>query len=90
MEKIEKGEIVYCDLIIIHKKIEYKLEKVVYKYKDGFYHNKTVLSKYKINESVFVKEVNIIKRLGFENTSTEYTEVKQSEEKRNKIPGAYE
>jgi hypothetical protein len=90
MDKIEKGEIVYCDLIVIHKKKEYKLEKVVYKYKDGFYHNKTVLSKYKINESPLVKEIKIIKRLGFENTSSEYTEVQKSEEKRNLITGAYE
>jgi hypothetical protein len=37
-----------------------------------------------------VIKIDVITSLGFENLSNEYTEVKQSNEKRNNITGAYE
>ena len=89
--KVDIGEIVYCDLIVRHNDKDVKLKKVVYK-NDGnkFFYNRRNLEILKIKEPVLIKEIKIISRLGYENKSTKYTEVKRSEEKRNNITGAYE
>tara|TARA_R110000744_G_scaffold330811_1_gene436272 strand:+ start:31 stop:306 length:276 start_codon:yes stop_codon:yes gene_type:complete len=89
-DKIELGEIVYCDLTIIHKGVKHKLKKVVYKNNGKLFYKKSHLEKLNIKDSVKVIDVNVISRLGFENKSKEYTEVKANNEKRNKITGAYE
>ena len=88
--KVELGEIVFCDLTIIHKGTKHKLEKVVYKNDGNLFYKKTLLDKLKIKEPVKVEDVKVISRLGFENKSKGFTEVKGSDEKRNKITGAYE
>jgi len=88
--KVELGEIVFCDLIIIHKGKKHKLEKVVYKNDGNLFYKKTLLDKLKITEPVKVEDIKIISRLGFENKSKGFTEVKGSDETRNKITGAYE
>ena len=87
---IKYKEIVYCDLKFSFKKKQYEVKEVVYKLTDGCYHNKRILSQFKINESVKVDSIKIISRLGFENNSKGFTEVEGSNEKRNKITGAYE
>ena len=46
--------------------------------------------KLKIKEPVKVEDVKVISRLGFESKAKGFTEVKGSDEKRNKITGAYE
>lgn len=90
-DKVDIGEIVYCDLIVRHKGKNVKIKKVVYK-NDGnkFFYNRRNLEILKIKEPVLIKEVKIISRLGYENNATGYTEVKRSEEQRNNITGAYE
>ena len=88
--KVELGEIVFCDLIIIHKGKKHKLEKVVYKNDGNLFYKKTLLDKLKITEPVKVEDIKIISRLGFESKATGYTEVKGSDETRNKITGTYE
>lgn len=90
-DKVDIGEIVYCDLIVRHKGKNIKIKKVVYK-NDGnkFFYNRRNLEILKIKEPVLIKEVKIISRLGYENNATGYTEVKRSEEQRNNITGAYE
>jgi len=90
MDIVKFGEIVYCDLIIKHKGKTHELKGVVHKNKDGLFYNRRVLGEINIKEPVEVESVNVISRLGFENKSTEYTEVKGSDEKRNKTTGAYE
>lgn len=87
---IELGEIVYCNLKIKHNKKIHELNEVVYKKTDGFYYNKRILDELNIKEKVLVCNIEVIKRLGFENKSKGFTEVKASDEKRNKITGAYE
>ena len=90
-DKVDIGEIVYCDLIVRHKDKDVKIKKVVYK-NDGnkFFYNRRNLEILKIKEPVLIKEVKIISRLGYENKATGHTEVKRSEEQRNNITGAYE
>jgi len=75
---IEIGEIVYCNLTIIKKNNEVQLKEIVYKQKDGYY------------KGFKVVDIDIIKRLGYENKSKGFDEVKKSDEKRNNITGAYE
>jgi len=88
---VEPGEIVYCNLTIEYKKKNYILKEVVYKNTGELFYNKLILNKIKINEPVEVKNVEIIARLGFENKSKEFTEVKGiTKEVRNIITGAYE
>tara|TARA_R110001606_G_C15294251_1_gene641877 strand:- start:922 stop:1200 length:279 start_codon:yes stop_codon:yes gene_type:complete len=89
-EKVELGEIVFCDLTIIHKGKKYKIKNIVYKNDGNLFCETKYLKKLKIKEPVNIEYINIISRLGFENKSKEYTEVKASDEKRNKITGAYE
>ena len=89
-DKVELGEIVYCDLTIIYKGTKHKLEKVVYKNDGNLFYKRSYLEKLKIKEPVKVEDVKVISRLGFENKSKGFTEVKGSDEKRNKITGAYE
>ncbi len=83
-------EIVFCDLTISYKNKTYELNKLVYKNDGNMFYNKKVLSKLNISEPVEIVDINIISRLGFENQSKEFTEVKGSDEVRNKITGAYE
>ena len=60
------GEIVYCNLIIIHKKRKYELEKVVYKNNGNLFYNKRLLTEFKIKEPVEIQSIDIMSRLGFE------------------------
>ena len=89
-DKVELGEIVFCDLTIIHKGVKQKLEKVVYKNDGNLFYKRNYLEKLKIKEPVKVESIEIINRLGFENKAKGFTEVKGSDEKRNKITGVYE
>lgn len=88
---VELGEIVFCDMIIKHKGKTHLLENIVYKnVGDKLFYYRSYLEKLKINVPVEIENIKIISRLGFENKSKEFTEVKASDEKRNKITGAYE
>jgi flagellar basal body L-ring protein FlgH len=85
-DSIEIDEIVYCDITIETKiqkgnkteTIKKTLEEVVYKEVDGLYKGNKVL------------DIKVLARLGFANKNLGYTEVKRSEETRNKITGAYD
>ena len=88
--KVEIGEIVFCDLIINYKGTKHKLKKVVYKNDGNLFYNRKHLEDLKIKEPVKVEDVKIISRLGFENKAKGFTEVKANTEIRNKITGAYE
>jgi len=85
-DRIEIDEIVYCDITIETKiqkgkkteTIKKTLEEVVYKEVDGLYKGNKVL------------DIKVLARLGFANKNLGYTEVKRSEETRNKITGAYD
>ena len=83
---MERKEIFYCDLTLQNGKNTIKLNKVVYKEENGYFKN----IRLGIKEPLKVINIDVITSLGFENLSNEYTEVKQSNEKRNKITGAYE
>ena len=87
---IKKGEIVYCNLKFRYKKKEYELKDVVYKQENGFFYNRRLMQPLKIDDEVRVYDIEILARLGFENKNLGYTEVKKSNEQRNKITGAYE
>ena len=87
---VQRGEIVYCNITILHKKKEYLLEKMVYKNDGKLFYHKSALNELKIEEPVSVKNIEIISRLGFENKTKEFTEVKANTEIRNKITGTYE
>tara|TARA_R110000772_G_scaffold36098_6_gene86671 strand:+ start:2118 stop:2393 length:276 start_codon:yes stop_codon:yes gene_type:complete len=89
-DKVELGEIVYCDLTITHKGHKHKIKKVVYKNEGKPIYKGRLLRELKINEPVKIINIYVISRHGFENKSKEYTEVKRSDETRNKITGAYE
>lgn len=71
MNDVAIGEIVFCDLKVLHKGVSHTLKNVVYKNdgKDTFFH-KNHLEKIKIKEPVKIIDVNIISRLGFENKQT--------------------
>lgn len=85
-DSVEIDEIVYCDITIETKiqkgkkieTIKKTLEEVVYKEVDGLYKGNKVL------------DIKVLARLGFANKNLGYTEVKRSEETRNKITGAYD
>ena len=62
----------------------------MYKNNSELFYKRKHLEKLKIKEPVKVIDVDVISRLGFENKSKEFTEVKANNEKRNKITGAYE
>jgi|TARA_R110000796_G_scaffold243236_1_gene365712 hypothetical protein len=89
-DKVELGEIVFCDLTIIHKGTKHKLEKVVYKNDGNLFYKRSYLEKLKIKEPVKVEDIKVISRLGFQKNNKGFTEVKGNDEKRNKITGAYE
>lgn len=89
-DKVEKGEIVYCNLTIIHKGKKHILDKVVYKNDGNLFYQRKHLLEFKIDKPVKIVDIEIISRLGFENKSKGFTEVKGSDETRNKITGAYE
>jgi len=89
-DKVELGEIVYCDLTIMHKGNKHYLKKVVYKNEGKPIYKGRLLRELKIEEPVEIIKIHVISRHGFENKSKEYTEVKGSDETRNKITGAYE
>jgi|TARA_R110001632_G_scaffold6803_1_gene27497 hypothetical protein len=90
MNNVKIGEIVYCNLTIEHKGNKHILKEVVYKNNGELFYKRNHLEKLKIKEAVKVIDVDVISRLGFENKSKEFTEVKANNEKRNKITGAYE
>ena len=83
---MERKEIFYCNLTLQDGKDNIYLKNVVYKEEDGYFKN----IRLGIKEPLKVLKIDIIKSLGFENLSNEYTEIKKSEEKRNNITGAYE
>ena len=83
---MERKEIFYCDLTLQNGKNTIELKKVVYKEEDGYFKN----IRLGIKEPLKVIKIDVITSLGFENLSNEYTEVKQSDEKRNRITGGYE
>jgi CRISPR/Cas system CSM-associated protein Csm5 (group 7 of RAMP superfamily) len=87
---VKLGEIVFCDLTIIHKKTKYELKKVVYKNDGNLFYKPIYLDKLNIKEPVKVENIKIIARLGFENKTKSFTKVKGNDEKRNKITGTYE
>ncbi len=89
-DKVELGEIVFCDLTILHKGVKYELNKIVYKNDGKLFYKRKYLEEFKIKEPVKIENIKVISRLGFENKSKGFTEVKGSDEKRNKITGAYE
>lgn len=82
----EKKEIIYCNLTLKKGKEIIYLKEVVYKHTDGFFKN----SRLGINQPLQVIKIEKIASLGFENNSKSFTEVKKSNEIRNKITGAYE
>jgi hypothetical protein len=83
---MKRKEIFYCNLTLQDGKNTIELKKVVYKEEEGYFKNVRL----GIKEPLKVIKIDIITSLGFENLSNEYTEVKQSNEKRNNITGAYE
>ena len=89
---IQEKEIVYCNAKCKYKGKVYQLKEIVYKHTDGWYWNHLeLLKKRNINEKVMIYDIEIISRLGFENQSQEFTEVKANDNnKRNRITGAYE
>lgn len=70
--EISKGEIVYCNLKVVddsqkvHKFYDFK--EVVYKLTNGFYYEKRFFDKLKLKEPLRVCKLEILARLGFENT----------------------
>jgi hypothetical protein len=79
-------EIFYCDLTVLFNKKEVIVKDVVYKETDGYYSNRKLFK----DEKVKVLKINIIKSLGFENISSDFTNVQKSNEVRNNITGAYD
>jgi hypothetical protein len=83
---MERKEIFFCNLTLKKNKEKIIVNDVVYKCVDGYYKN----IKLGIKEPLKVLKVDVIKSLGFENISNDFTEVKKSNEKRNNITGIYE
>ena len=91
INKVAPGEIVYCNLVIRYKKKVYKLDKIVYKNDGELFFHRARLKELKITEPVKIESIDVMARLGFENKSKEFTEVKGSiKDIRNVISGAYE
>ena len=78
-------EIFYCNLKVLNENQIVDVKEVVYKDVDGYYRNMKLFKK-----PVKVLNIHIIKSLGFENVTSEFTSVQKSDEKRNNITGAYE
>lgn len=89
---LKNGEIVFCNLILIYNKKLIEVKNVVYKHKDYTFNRMHILKSIGVKNqtSLKVKDIEIIKRLGFENKSNQFTKVKASNEQRNKTTGAYE
>lgn len=66
---VKTREIVYCNLHVMHDKEFHMLENIVYKHIDGFFYKKKHLKPLRIHKKVKVIEVDIIARLGFENSN---------------------
>jgi hypothetical protein len=79
-------EIFYCNLTVLFKGKPVELKEVVYKETDGYYRKKTLFKE----EPVKVIKVDVIKSLGFSVEQNGHTEVKKSDEQRNKVTGAYD
>jgi hypothetical protein len=75
---MKRNEIFFCDLIVIKDKKQARIENVVWMETET-HHKK-----------MEIKEVIKLKSLGFQSLQNGYTEVSKSNEKRNKITGAYE
>lgn len=88
--ELKQDEIIYCNAKCNYKGKEYRLDKIVHKHTDGFYYKRRILEPFGIKEPVKLYDIEIINRLGFANKAKGYTEVKKSDETRNKITGAYE
>lgn len=98
---IRPGEIVYCDLgleTIEKKPQKYLIKRVslsidydeVFDYKLTLLKNKRILDKHGIKTDCKIIKILIHHSSGFKSNTKEFTEVKASDEKRNKITGAYE
>lgn len=97
MDKIDKGEIVYADLILKDKnQCIYNLKKVVFSrdwkcdfpvLKKDVY--KRFLKQHNIPIDVEVVELNIHERTGFKHQNKNYTNVKKNNQVRDSITGAY-
>ena len=90
--KLQDKEIVFCNAKFRFKNKIYYLKEIVYKHnKDYKYYRDRILKEYNIKESVFLYDIEIISRLGFENKSKRYTEAKKNDNNnRNNITGAYD
>lgn len=97
---IKPGQIVYCNIkckTLKNKIMEVKGIVYASEY-SGFNPNlsfnnsddRFTIRKFNVKEDLIITGIEIIKELGFKNKSKEFTEVKASDEKRNKITGAYE
>lgn len=71
-------EILFCNLTVLKNNKIVKIKDVVFKNVDGFYKGDKVI------------DIDIIKLLGYENLTTDFSEVKKSDEQRNTITGAYD
>ena len=66
--KVDYKEIVYCNLEIEYKDKTYKIPKVVWKNTGiKIFNQKRHLNKLKIKQSATIINLEIIKRLGYEN-----------------------
>jgi hypothetical protein len=83
---MDRKEIIFCNLTLQNGKEKIHLKNVVYKNENGYFKN----IRLGIKEPLKVISIEVIKSLGYENLSNEYTEVNKSNEIRNKITGAYE
>lgn len=63
--KIQKNEIVLCDIMFKHNKKIVTLQKVLYKYYKGTFSNKRLLLPLKIKTPVEVLDITVISRHGF-------------------------
>lgn len=92
METIQDGEIVFCNAKFSHNGRTHQLKEIVYKHTDGLYFNQDELvRKRKIKTPVALFDIEIIKRLGFENRAQGFSEAKANDNnKRNPVTGAYE
>jgi hypothetical protein len=90
--EIQIGEIVFCNAKFKYKGRVHQLREIVYKRTDALYFNHDeLIRKRKINDGVELFDIEILKRLGFENRVTAFTEAKANDNnKRNPITGAYE
>ena len=67
MNTVRLGEIVYCNIVATHNKIQVVFKEVVYKNDGSGVSNGREFIKHKIKESVKINRIEVLKRLGFEN-----------------------